>query len=229
MLIARNLARSIDGQIIWSGLSLTLSAGDRVSLRGPTGSGKTLLMRSLVGLDELDEGEILYRDHKIEEWDIPEFRRRVRYIPQDASFVTGTVRESINLFFTFRANRHRELDEAHLSDYMEILELAETFLDKTADHLSGGEKQVVALLRSLLLQPDMLLLDEPTSNLDEAMVGRVERLINMWIEQDPDRAYLWTSHDSRQLDRMTHSSVTLTHPGLQGPGVPNSENSNPGL
>lgn len=225
MLIAKNLTRTIDGHVLWSGLTLTLAAGERVALRGPTGSGKTLLMRSLIGLDYPDEGEIKYLDRNIKEWNIPDFRRRVRYIPQDAAFVAGSVRDSISLFFSFQVNRNRELNESLLNTCVDILGLPVSFLDKTADYLSGGEKQLVALLRSLLLEPEILLLDEPTSNLDEVMAGRVEQMIRVWIEQNPDRAYLWTSHDSRQLDRMTNSSITLKHSKLASPDKLKMENS----
>ena len=209
MLTARNLARYIDGRPIWSGLSFSIGSGERVALRGPSGSGKTLLMRALVGLDALDDGEVLYRDQRLDEWQIPEYRRLVRYIPQDAAFLSGTVRQSIEQFFTFRANRDLELDEAGLERFLGILKLPESFLDKTADHLSGGEKQMVAIMRSLLLGPEVLLLDEPTSNLDEAMVARVEALVDAWMDGDPERRFVWTSHDTRQLDRMTEQTIQL--------------------
>lgn len=209
MLTARNLARYIDGRPIWSGLSFSIGRGERVALRGPSGSGKTLLMRALVGLDALDDGDVLYREQRLDEWQIPEYRRLVRYIPQDAAFLSGTVRQSIEQFFTFRANRDLELDEAGLERFLGILKLPESFLDKTADHLSGGEKQMVAIMRSLLLGPEVLLLDEPTSNLDEAMVARVEALVNAWMDGDPERRFVWTSHDTRQLDRMTERAIQL--------------------
>ncbi|TVQ73305.1 MAG: ATP-binding cassette domain-containing protein [Balneolaceae bacterium] len=209
MLTARNLARYIDGRPIWSGLSFSISNGERVALRGPSGSGKTLLMRALVGLDALDEGDVLYRDQHLDEWDIPEYRRLVRYIPQDAAFLSGTVQQSIEQFFTFRANRDLELDTAGLERFLGILNLPESFLGKTADHLSGGEKQMVAIMRSLLLGPEVLLLDEPTSNLDEAMVTRVEALVDVWMDGDPERRLVWTSHDTRQLDRMTTRTIRL--------------------
>ncbi len=217
MLTARNLVRHIDGQPIWSGLSFSINSGERVALRGPSGSGKTLLMRALVGLDAVDGGEILYRDQRLDEWNIPEYRRLVRYIPQDAAFLSGTVRQSIEQFFTFRANRDLELDEAGLQRFLGILKLPESFLDKTADHLSGGEKQMVAIMRSLLLGPEVLLLDEPTSNLDEAMVARVEALVDAWMDGDPSRCFIWTSHDTRQLDRMTERTIPLDPSAITQP------------
>jgi putative ABC transport system ATP-binding protein len=213
MLEVRDLVRFIEGRAIWPDLTFSLRPGDRVALRGPSGSGKTLLMRALVGLDAVDGGEIRFRDRALADWDIPEYRRLVRYIPQDAAFLSGTVRQSIELFFSFRANRDLRPDKRELSRFLDILSLPETFLDKTADFLSGGEKQMVAVMRSLLLRPEVLLLDEPTSNLDEAMVGRVESLIEDWMDGDGQRCFVWTSHDSRQLDRLTARSIELRpHP-----------------
>ncbi len=213
MLEVRDLVRFIEGRSIWPDLSFSLRPGERVALRGPSGSGKTLLMRALVGLDAVDGGDIRFRDRALADWDIPEYRRLVRYIPQDAAFLSGTVRQSIELFFSFRANRDLQPDNRELARFLDILRLPETFLDKTADFLSGGEKQMVAVMRSLLLKPEILLLDEPTSNLDEAMVGRVESLIEDWMDGDRQRCFVWTSHDSRQLDRLTERSIELRpHP-----------------
>lgn len=213
MLDVRDLVRFIEGRSIWPDLSFSLTPGDRVALRGRSGSGKTLLMRALVGLDAVDGGEIRFRDRSLAGWDMPEYRRLVRYIPQDAAFLSGTVRQSIALFFSFRANRDLRPSKRELVRVLDILHLPESFLEKTADFLSGGEKQIVAVMRSLLLKPQILLLDEPTSNLDEAMAGRVESLVEDWMDGDRQRCFVWTSHDSRQLDRITVRSIELRpHP-----------------
>lgn len=211
MLIAQNLTRRIKDNVIWSGINISLREGERVALRGPSGSGKTLLMRVLSGLDPADEGEISYHDLPLSHWHLPEYRRHVRYIPQDATFLSGTVRDSIARFFSFKVNHDLSLDPIRLRTFLEVLALPESFLDKTADRLSGGEKQIVALFRSLLLKPHILLLDEPTSNLDEEMVSRAEQLVDLWFQEESGRSLIWTSHDSRQLDRMTNTSIVLSN------------------
>lgn len=200
---AFGLLRTINGKPLWSDLNIELPPGCSASLRGPSGSGKSLLLRTLAGLDPLEKGVIKYRGKKISEWKLPLYRREVRYLPQEASFFSGTVNDNLSLFFKFKANNEVAFDSSLLSGWMDLLKLSGAFLKKRVEHLSGGERQIVALLRTLLLKPRILFLDEPTSNLDDTKVTMAESLIRTWKEADSQRRYLWISHDNRQLDRMT--------------------------
>ena len=211
LLEAKGLQRQIDDRLLWDSLDLSIQSGERIALRGPSGSGKTLLMRTLCALDLPDRGSIRFKQKLLSEWHLPAYRKKVCYLPQDASFLTGTVRASITAFFSFRSNRDLSWSEEHFSRMLDALQLPHSFADKTADHLSGGEKQLTAIIRTLLLEPVILLLDEPTSNLDESMTERVEALITAWMQENSDRAFLWTSHDSRQLDRITQRAIVLNN------------------
>lgn len=215
LLEAKGLTRQIDHRVLWNALDITIAPGERIALRGPSGSGKTLLMRTLSALDLPDEGSIRFQKKLLNTWHLPTYRKKVCYLPQDATFLAGSVRESITAFFSFRSNRDLSWSEDLFTRMLDILQLPHSFADKTADHLSGGEKQLTAIIRSLLLKPVILLLDEPTSNLDEAMTERVEALIDTWMNEDSGRALLWTSHDSRQLDRITRRSIVLADSGAQ--------------
>jgi putative ABC transport system ATP-binding protein len=79
----------------------------------------------------------------------------------------------------------------------------ETFLEKPVSDLSGGEARIVAVLRALQLKANVLLLDEPTSSLDDETARGVERLIDTWISAEPVRAYLWVTHSLHQARRVT--------------------------
>lgn len=213
LLEAKGLKRQIDHRVLWDALDLSIRSGERIALRGSSGSGKTLLMRTLSALDLPDEGSIHFQQKSLTEWHLPSYRKKVCYLPQDASFLAGSVRASITAFFSFRSNRNLSWSEDRFTRMLDALQLPHSFADKTADHLSGGEKQLTAIIRSLLLDPVILLLDEPTSNLDESMTERVEALMETWMQENSDRAFLWTSHDSRQLDRITQRSIILDNPG----------------
>ena len=85
----------------------------------------------------------------------------------------------------------------------------EAFLQQSTDRLSGGESQIVAMLRALLTAPDVLLLDEPTASLDAEAVAAIEKLIANWLKEKPDRGCVWTSHDRQQLERNSDRVLSL--------------------
>jgi putative ABC transport system ATP-binding protein len=92
--------------------------------------------------------------------------------------------------------------------WLERLGRPPSFLDLEASHLSGGEAQLMALLRALQLDPDVLLLDEPTASLDAATTERVEQLLRRWLAEAP-RACLLVSHDGAQLRRLAGRQLPL--------------------
>lgn len=214
MIRVSGAGRRIDGGWIWRGVSFGLRSGDRVALVGPSGSGKTLLLRSVAGLDPLDEGRVELDGRAQEEWEPPRYRARVLYLPQDAELDEGTVEESVRLPFGFRAHRGRRYDRDRALRLLDVLGRGRGFLSKEAGDLSGGERQAAALLRALLLDPDVLLLDEPAASMDEGLARGAEALVEAWMEEDPDRrAFLWTSHQAQRLDRVTDRRLELAGHG----------------
>jgi putative ABC transport system ATP-binding protein len=202
--------RSATGDWLLRDVSFAVGPGERVGVSGPSGSGKSVLLRALALLEAADAGEIRWRGTRVQGGAVPAFRREVMYLHQRPVIVQdATVRANLRLPFTLREHRSRAFDEGRIRRWLDLLGRGHGLLDRPARYLSGGEAQLVALLRAIQLQPTMLLLDEPTAALDEATTTRIEQLVDAFLREDDRRAMVWISHDGAQLDRMTTRRVLV--------------------
>lgn len=163
---------SANAKTILNDISLTVQEGDFLALLGPSGAGKSTLLRLFNGLDSPHEGTIQFRGRPLLEYDLPILRKRVGMLFQAAVMVAGTVRD--NLVLIQRWERPRpQLPTTQLEKALEQVGLDKNILSQEAQLLSGGEQQRLALARVLLNAPEVLLLDEPTSNLDPRLAQRI--------------------------------------------------------
>lgn len=186
-------------------VSLAVNRGERLAVLGTTGAGKTVLLRSLALLDPLDSGSIRWRGRDVRGEDVPAYRTRVIYLHQRPALLDGSVEDNLRHPFTLRAHRDKRFDRGRVLGLLGSLGRGAAFLEKSNRDLSGGEAQVVALLRAVQLDPAVLLLDEPTASLDAATARAVERLIDQWFAAGPEpggRALVWVSHDLDQARRV---------------------------
>ncbi len=191
-------------------VSISLKPGERVALVGPTGAGKTLLLRTLALLDPVDEGQVLWNGKPILRNDVPAYRSRVLYLHQRPALIEGTVEENLRLPFRFNHHREVQFDRLRIVAWLETLGRDPAFLDKNTQDLSGGEAQITALLRALQLDPSVLLLDEPTAALDHDSIGLIERLVEQWLDEHPTkRSTLWVSHNREQASRVAQRSLSI--------------------
>jgi len=154
-------------------INLTCDKGEYHILLGPTGSGKSSLMRSILGLNKINKGEI-YLNNKNIAGELPE-NRRMGYVPQNyALFPHLNAEENIRFGLYSRKIPSHEADSL-VSRLCEILNI-EMLRERKVRNLSGGEKQKVAIGRALATQPEIILLDEPFSSIDESAKR------NLWIE-----------------------------------------------
>jgi putative ABC transport system ATP-binding protein len=198
---------------ILAGVNLAIEAGDQIGLVGPTGSGKSSLLRAIAKLDRSDSGDVLYRGEWICKDAVPAYRRQVTYLPQRSEFVAGTVQQNLELPFRLGVSSSR-LDRTQVTRWLDDLSMPQQTLDQPVESLSGGERQIVALIRAMTLSPQVLLLDEPTAALDPESTEKFERLVIAWRnesdhESPPQRAFVWTSHDAEQVGRMTTRIITI--------------------
>lgn len=171
---------------------LTISEHLVTSIVGPSGSGKTTFIRLLNKLISPDEGEIIYMGKPLMEWDSVELRRRVVMLPQQPAIYSGTVKD--NLLKGLLYSEREPVSDEVLLETLESVKLNKD-LEDNAELLSGGEKQRLALGRVLLMEPDVLLLDEPSSALDD----KTELMI---IEEVVE----YTRRNNKTLVMVTHSN-----------------------
>jgi len=173
-------------------IDLALEASELVALSGPSGAGKTLMLRSIADL-EPHEGFVYLDGMNSTDIRPPEWRRKVGMLPAESQWWGDTVREHF-----------REINE----QWLEMIGLDRTAMWWQVNRLSTGERQRLALLRLLCNRPKVLLLDEPTANLDVANIHRVEELLKNYIGEE-QTSVVWVSHDIEQIHRMATRHLVL--------------------
>ncbi len=180
-------------------VDLEVAKGGCLGIAGQSGSGKSLLLRAMADLDE-HAGQILLGGVDQEQMTGPVWRKRVGYLPAESHWWLG------------RAGDHFPEADGDLVQGLERLFLAPEILEKHMEQLSSGERQRLAFLRLLGAQPEVLLLDEPTSNLDGKSAGVVESIVG-GLQREQGVGVIWVSHDLEQLarvaDRVRHMDLGL--------------------
>ncbi|NLY64301.1 MAG: ATP-binding cassette domain-containing protein [Alcaligenaceae bacterium] len=205
LLRAEGISRTdpLSNVILVKSASCTISSGNRIVLSGTSGSGKSVFCRMLAMLDTPDKGTIFFNGSLVKQADIPQYRSRVAYIRQRPVLLRGTVLDNLVFPFGLAINRSMRFNPGKISQLLALMGKPDRFLQKNAADLSGGEGQLVCLLRVLQMDPLILLLDEPTSALDRDMALQVESLIDQWMAMHKNtRAYVWISHDEDQKKRV---------------------------
>ncbi|MBC6430213.1 ABC transporter ATP-binding protein [Nostoc sp. HG1] len=192
-------------------ISFTLNPGDRVALMGATGSGKSTLLENLIGLKQPQSGKITINGIPVEPKTLAQVRRQIGFSFQDANdqLFMPTILEDI----TF-GPRNYGMSPAKASDRARQL-LAdfglESYANRSAHELSGGQRRLAALASILALDPTILILDEPTNGLDPAWRRHLAQvLLNL-----PVQVILIASHDLHWLGRVTQRALVLSGGRIQ--------------
>ncbi|MVB12777.1 putative iron export ATP-binding protein FetA [Caprobacter fermentans] len=174
-------------------LSLEIFPGDYISVVGPSGSGKSTFLKLCCHLISPTEGSILINGADVMKLDPAELRKKIGYCFQTPVLFGRTVED--NLSYPYRI-RNRKMDGGRVNKLFSLFQMDPDYLKHEIVNLSGGEKQRIALIRSLLFQPEVLLLDEATSALDPENTLIVERVIRT-LNQD-GVTVLWITHNPEQ-------------------------------
>jgi len=192
------LSLAFGKQQLFHNADLSIRQGEKVCITGPSGSGKTTFLNLLMGFQQASEGEVRILGTLLREDNVKEVRAKMAWLPQEISVDAETGRELLMLPFSFRQNRKHKPEEDRIASLLTSLNLETDLLEQKTDTLSGGQKQRLALASCLLLQKPLLLLDEPSSALDDASVDAVADA----LEALPDTTLITVSHDERWFRRM---------------------------
>jgi|YelNatPaOPRAMG01_1025707.scaffolds.fasta_scaffold19785_5 tungstate transport system ATP-binding protein len=205
MLELRRVVRRYGEKVALRGVSLRVRRGESLSLIGPNGSGKTTLLRVAALLDRPDEGEVRYRGDP----------RGVTMVFQQPVFFDTTVFKNVAYGLRIRGRPEAEIGER----VRRVLSLVgmEGKEGRRVRELSGGERQRVALARALVLEPELLLLDEPTSSLDPPNTWLVEEIIR---EAERERTVVLSTNHPFQAARLSRRVACLFEGRLIAQGSP---------
>lgn len=180
-------------------LTFEVAAGECLAVEGPSGAGKTRLLRAIADLDPAP-GQVFLEGAERNEVPAPEWRRRVRYCAAEPGWWTETPRGA------FPA----QTAEERLARLLHSLGLEPDVLDRPVVLLSTGERQRLALARTLIDEPQVLLLDEPTAALDGQSAALVDELIRYRVLAG--RTVVLVSHDPKQIERLADARLVLAQP-----------------
>jgi len=191
-----NLGVRYDGRWVLRGLCLRVVGGEKVAITGASGSGKTTVLRCIMGLTPWQEGQVRVFGQTVTGHSVWHLRPRMAYVAQEPDLGRGPVREVIERPFGYKANAALRGNLARLDELMGRFNLSTGLLDKQMPALSGGEKQRIALVSAILLGRDVILLDEASSALDKAN----KKAVGEYLHGAEDVTVLSVSHDTEWTD-----------------------------
>jgi putative ABC transport system ATP-binding protein len=179
---------------LFAGVTAQITQPSIIALLGASGQGKSTLLRILSRLDEPDEGELLLRETSFRSMEPREWRMKVCYVAQQAVMLSGSIEDNLKVVSFLHKKPH---DHQLMNQLLKQLELEHLDLGKSAADLSGGEKQRISLIRSILLRPEVLLLDEITASLDMHSMKLVEQML-LKLHGEEGTTLIWVTHNLEQ-------------------------------
>lgn len=211
-----NLKLARNNQPVLNGVDMSIGAGEVVCLLGPSGSGKSSLLRCINRLTEPPPAAVYLAETDVTTMDVLALRRQVGMVFQKVSLFPGTVAQ--NLAFG-PGLQNKTLTAADITRLLSLADLPPEFAGQDSQSLSGGQAQRVAIARSLATEPLALLLDEPTSALDPAATRHVEETM-LKLRQELGLTLLWVTHLPEQAQRIADRIYLLVKGRIEDEGAP---------
>lgn len=202
MIHFKDVTVSADNKTLLDNISLSLESGDKVVLTGKSGSGKTTVLLTLLGVHVPDSGSLIFQGAPVTQRNISFVRRSVAFIGQEPIVTGDTISDALMMPFQFKANRQNRPQEEQIVTTLKSLELEPDILTQNPGSISGGEKQRIAVARALLMGKNIFLADEITSALDAESRNVITELLLR-----PEFTVLAVSHDEKLARRFDYSVV----------------------
>jgi phospholipid/cholesterol/gamma-HCH transport system ATP-binding protein len=222
MIKIRDLKKSFDGQVVLDGVSLDVERGGTAVVIGGSGSGKTVLLRHINGLIKPDEGEVIVDGvnvGELRETELNRFRRRIGMVFQGSALF-----DSMNVYqnVAFAVHEHTSLPESRVREIVKeklALTNLEGIEEKMPDELSGGMKKRVAIARTIALEPEVILYDEPTAGLDPLTADAISNLIRK-LQQKMQTTGVAVTHDMASAFKIADRIYMLKGGNFVAEGTP---------
>ncbi len=217
------LKRSLGGKEVLRGVDFEVKPGEIFVIMGPSGSGKSVLLRHIIGLEKPDEGEILIDDESIDTPGVMDKHRMAMVFQSGALLNSLTVAENVGLYLTeHRLKPRGEIDQV-VTAALEAVGLKDDQgaipTDKMPSELSGGMKKRVAIARALVIEPQLILYDEPTSELDPVSAVLIGEEIQK-LNRSSHATSLVVSHDRELAFGIAHRIAVIDKGAIVAIGAP---------
>lgn len=202
--------------VVINDLNLTIENGELFTLLGPSGCGKTTLLRMIAGFNSIEGGDFFFGETRIN--DMEPSKRNIGMVFQNyAIFPHLTVRDNVAFGLKQRKVAKEEL-ETRTDEYLKLMQI-DQFADRKPDQLSGGQQQRVALARALVINPDVLLMDEPLSNLDAKLRVDMRQAIRD-IQRSIGITTVYVTHDQEEAMTISDHIAVMNLGEIQQVGSP---------
>lgn len=202
-----SLVASLGSALLLQNISFSVNRGEIIALVGASGAGKTTLLRLLNRLNNPTQGNLYFQGQPLEQIPVTQLRQAIALIPQEPKLLGMTVSESLSYPL-----RLQKLGNAEINQRVDIwrnrLRIPETWLNRTELQLSLGQRQLVAIARSLVMQPQIILLDEPTSALDMGISQHFLLILDN-LSQNHNITIIMVNHQLELLKNFAHRILYL--------------------
>jgi tungstate transport system ATP-binding protein len=224
MIQIRDLLIERNGRDVLRIDSLDIQRGETLTVVGPNGSGKSTLLLALARLLKPARGDILYEGMSLKQWNELEYRRRISFVFQAPLLMDLTVEQNVALGLKFRGTPQAETG-VRAGKWMRQLGI-ELLAKRRAGQLSGGEAQRVSLARAFVLEPELLLLDEPFAALDPPTHAKLLEDLSTILKQD-QRTAVFVTHNLSEAAKVSHRIAVIAGGVLRQVGTAREIKSKP--